>query len=139
MCPTDWPIRRWLSAPPSCAIFWPRQQVLKVYFPSISGQKSRQLKTPPWAIGKLDFWSVLRLRWGEVDLLDKIKGFSDHLLTAGNFYPDTITDIDHYVLNLDWPLWVIWVWVIVEIWNGQKHLKKNINTDSLCKCKKING
>ena len=45
------------------------------------------------------FARVSDLAW--VDLLDKIKGFLDHHLTTGHFYPDAITDINHdYVFNL---------------------------------------
>ena len=52
------------------------------------------------------FARVSDLAW--VDLLDKIKGFLDHHLTTGHFYPDAITDINHdYVFNLGGSLTLI--------------------------------
>ena len=44
--------------------------------------------------------SLLESGPGGVDLLNQIKGFLDLRLTAGQFYPDAITDVNHhYVLD----------------------------------------
>ena len=52
-------------------------------------------------IGVMQIW-LLCQSLGGIDLLGQIKGFLDLRLTAGQFYPDAITDINHhYVLNLD--------------------------------------
>ena len=101
--PTDWPIRAWLAAHPASYFdqefdwynFWSQ---LNLDMASI-GKSSRRL---PRAIEKTGLLICAMQIWllcgspgpGGVDLLDKIKGFLDHLLTAGHFYPDAIMDIN---------------------------------------------
>ena len=100
--PADWPIRAWLPAHPASYF----NQGINWYFWLLSCEYGlcTVWVEDPRAIGKTGllmgamqiYLLCASLGPGRVDLLDKIKGFLDHLLTAGHFYPDVIRDINHH-------------------------------------------
>ena len=68
-----------------------------------SSKRPRAIEKSGLLIGAMQIWLLCKsLGPGGVDLFDQIKGFLDLRLTAGQFLPDAITDINHhYVLDLD--------------------------------------